>query len=227
MIRRDYILRMIEQFGEIWAQLVKQLQAGIFPSMRATLDLSYQQLLGLAPERVRIWSSRELLTHMLFGMDAEHGRARALILSAMLSMEGDLAHREGDEDGAAIFRQKSLDLLLAIRLQEPGADLPTYAPSVDALVASLAQYTLAPDTNRLLLRYYEERGAYAQAEDALFALLEQTTNPAAVTAEGVAFYNRLVDQSDERLRAGNFSREEISGGLEALYRESWPLGSND
>lgn len=219
MIRRDYIQRLIEQFGEIWSQLIKQLQAGLFPAMRSTLDLSYRQLLGIDPERVRAWSSREMLTHMLFGMEPDHGRARVLVLGALLKLEGDLAAKDGDEDGAAIFRQKALDLTLTAHHQQPGADLPIYTPSVDELVRALKPYTLSADTNRLLVGYYENRGAYADAEDALFDMLDQATDRDAAVADAVAFYSRLSEQSDERLLAGNFSRDEIAAGLAALERD--------
>lgn len=215
MFRQDYIMRLIQQFGVVWAQLVKQLQAGLFPSTRLTLNLAYQQLLGISPERVRHWDSRTMLSQMQFGVEPEYGRDRALVLSALLTIESDLLQEDGDEEGAALMRQYALDLLLSVRLQDPEAGLPDYTPSVDTLLEDLADFKLSSDTYRLLMRYFEAQGDFASAENAFYDWLEDTDSSLGLS-EGRAFYLRLNAESDEALEAGNFSREEVKSGLHGL-----------
>lgn len=221
MFRQDYILRLIQQFGVVWAQLVKQLQAGLFPSTRLSLNLAYKQLLGIEPERVRHWNSRTMLSHMQFGVEPEYGRDRTLVLSALLTIESDLLQADGDEEGAALMRQYALDLLLTIHLQFPEAELPDYTPSVANLLEDLADFKLSSHTYHLLMRYYEAQGDFASAENAFYDWLEDSDSSLGLS-EGRAFYLRLNAHSDEELEAGNFSREEVKSGLsgiEARFQE--------
>jgi len=222
MIRRDYLLRIIEQFGQLWARLVGQLRAGLFPSARATLDQAYQEILGLTPETVRMLPAQELLARMQFGATLDLGQERCLVLSALLNAEGDLAGGQHDADLAAQYYQKALEILLAMLIQHPTLALPEYAPTVGQLVAALADYQLPLNSNRLLLQYYEQSGAFASAEDRLFELRDQAPHDRAVAALGEAFYRRLRSYTDAELQAGNFSRREIESGLTTWRRMAHP-----
>jgi Family of unknown function (DUF6483) len=213
MIRQDYLLRIIEQFGQVWARLIGQIRAGLFPSARATLDQAYQQMLGLTPEAVRALSVSELLARMQFEAPPDVGRERCLILSALLSVEGGLADEQRDPDLGAQYYQKSLDILLATLIQYPAQTPPEYAPTVERLVAALADYQLPSSSNRLLFSYYEQSGAFAKAEDRIFELRDQAPQDRTVAALGEAFYRRLRSYTDAQLQAGDFSRQEIKAGL--------------
>jgi hypothetical protein len=218
MIRQDYLLRLIEQFGRVWARLVGQLRAGLLPSARAALDEAYQQMLGLTPESVRALSASELVARMQFAGPSDVGQERCLILSALLKAEGDLANEQHDPDLGAQYYQKSLDILLAMLIQHPAQTLPEYAPTVEQLVAALADYQLPSTSNRLLFSYYEQSGAYAKAEDRLFELRDQAPSDRKVAALGEGFYRRLRSYTDAQLQAGDFSRREIEAGLKAWRR---------
>jgi hypothetical protein len=218
MIRKDYILRLIEQFGVLWARLLTQLRSGLLHDARATLDLAYQQLLGLDGDMVRARSSGELLARLRFGAEPEVGHERSAMLSALLAADGERAVGQGQPDLGATFYQKALDIALALRIGQPDAPLPDYAPEVERLVDALRDYDLPFDTNRLLLQYYKLRGAFAKAEDALFDLLGQAPGSPNVAALGEGFYDRLERRSDAELRAGDFSRDEIAAGREELRR---------
>ena len=218
MIRQDYLLRLIEQFGRVWARLVGQIRAGLFPSARATLDQAYQQMLGLTPESVRVLSASDLLARMQFEVPPDVGQERCCILGALLKAEGDLANEQHDPDLSAQYYQKSLDILLAMLIQNPAQTLPEYAPTVEQLVAALAGYQLPSTSNRLLFSYYEQSGAFAKAEDRLFELRDQAPSDRTVAALGEAFYRRLRSYTDAQLQAGDFSRREIEAGLKAWRR---------
>lgn len=215
--REDYLLRLIRQFGEVWARFVAQLRADLFPSARATLDQAYRQLLGLIPEEAQRLSANELLARVRFGVSHEAGRQRSLVLAALLAAEGDLATRQHTDDIAADFRQRALDLMLLDSEQHTGG-LPPYAPSVEQLVADLRSYHLPATTLQLLMRYYEQRGAYAQAEDCLFEWL--VAQPEHARLMGEAFYQRLGTLSDAQLAAGDFSRQEVAAGQAELRRRA-------
>ncbi len=216
MIRKDYIIRMIERFGMLWAQVVLQLRSGLLGDARATLDIAYKELLGLNLDAVRTRSSGELLARMQFGASPEEGAERTSILTALLQAEGDLANAENDPDRGAFFYQKALDIVLALRLSQTVSPLTSHAPNVAELAEKLSDYDLPFDTNALLLQFYEQQGAFAQAEDRLFELAENAGNTDAAATLGEAFYDRLEQQDDSALAAGNFSRAEINAGRAAL-----------
>ena len=115
---------------------------------------------------------------------ARAGRERSLMLSALLRAEAELA---SDADMGAQFYQKSLDLLLATHLQQPELALPDYAPSVAQLTGALADYQVPPHTGQLLARYYEQAGAFAQAEDQLYELRAQSPDSPTVRQLGEAW----------------------------------------
>jgi hypothetical protein len=218
VIRKDYILRMIEQFGAIWARLLTQVRAGLFGDARATLDNAYQQLLGLNFDTVRARSSGELLARLQFGVSPADGHERCCVLAALLVAEGELAANGHDPDLAATYEGKALDIVLALRLHQPDLPLPDYAPTVERLVELLHEYQLPSDTSRQLLQFFTDTGAFAKAEDVLFDLLAHDLEPKQVVTLGEAFYDRLEQQDDAVLDAGNFSRDEIGAGRAELRR---------
>jgi hypothetical protein len=216
MIRKDYILRLIEQFGALWARVVTQLRAGLLHDTRATLDDAYARLFGLNAEIVRMRSSGELLARLQFGEPPEVGRERCFVLSALLGAEADLAAAQNNPDLAATYRTRALDIVLAMRLGSPEQPLPDYAPTVDMLVEALRDYQLPFDTGRLLFQLYEQQGAFALAENILFELLDLDHDPEAVARIGESFYDRLQQHNDAELQAGDFSRAEIDSGRRQL-----------
>lgn len=223
MIRQDYIIRLIEQFGQVWATVVGQIHSQLFPSARATLDQAYQQILGLTSDNVRSFSSGDLLARMYVGTSEEHGRERSIILGALLSAEGDLVTKQNDPDLASWYYQKALDILLTTALKFPDQPLPDNIPSIEQIADTLADYHLPINTNRLLFGYYESHGAFAKAEDCLFDMLTHTTQPQPIVALGEDFYQRLQLRTDNDLATGNFSHQEIAAGLAELQRMSQEL----
>ena len=68
------------------------------------------------------------------------------------------------------------------------------------------------------MQHYERTGNFAKAEDALFAMLEAEPDNAALVEFGLAFYQRLLTQSDAALNAANLPRVEAEEGQKELQR---------
>ena len=71
-------------------------------------------------------------------------------------------------------------------------------------------------TQAELMQHYERVGEFAQAEDALFAMLDAEPDNAAIAEFGIAFYQRLLVQSDTALGEANLPRAEVEEGLKEL-----------
>jgi hypothetical protein len=218
MPRDDYVRRLIAEMGRAWARILALIQARQFPAARVAAEQAIPQLLGLSVDNARTFSPPELIARLMIGEAPEEGRDKCVALVALLKALGDISSAEGDADTGAEDHRRSLDLLLTTLAQNADYTPPDYAPTVDELVEALEMYRLPVATNQLLIGYYERRGAYARAEDALFEMLEGSAGDAQLLASGREFYQRLLRQSDARLAAGDLTRREVEAGLSELRR---------
>jgi hypothetical protein len=87
---------------------------------------------------------------------------------------------------------------------------------LEIFLNALADAPLSARTQAMLMRHYEESGAFGRAEDALFDLLTTELDSTALLDVGIAFYERLRSQSDAALDSGNLPRPELEAGLAEL-----------
>ncbi len=72
----------------------------------------------------------------------------------------------------------------------------------------------------MLMQLHERAGEFAKAENALFAMLDAEPDNAAIVEFGVAFYRRMLGQSDAALTEGTLPRTEVEEGLEELLQRA-------
>jgi hypothetical protein len=70
----------------------------------------------------------------------------------------------------------------------------------------------------MLIQHYERIGNFAKAEDTLFALLDSDPGNPAIIEFGIAFYHRILNESNDLLESGNLPRSEAEDGLRELER---------
>jgi len=216
MVRRDYILRMIEQLAQILAHTRGQIAGRCFDDATAELDRAFLELTGAGAEAVAKMSETELLAKLTLDAPTTVVREKTLVVTALLQEAGQLRIAQGREaDGQACWL-KALNLLLALKFQDPDNEFPEFVPKIDFLRDELRDAALPLQTLAALWRYYEGIGAYARAEDSLSSLLEAEPQNAALQTEARAFYERLLRQSDSALESGNLPRAEVQAGLAEL-----------
>jgi hypothetical protein len=216
MLRRDYILRMIEEWGAMLRRTRKQIDAGDHPGAGEELDKAFLELVGTGAEAVSRLSETELLARLTMEGPTHVVREKALILVALLQQAGEVHAAAGREPQGQECWTKALDLLLTLQLQDADFELPEFVPKIDLLRDQLSGVALPLQTLAALWRHYERIGAYGRAEDALAELLEaEPANPELIV-EAKAFYQRLLRQSDSTLEAGNLPRSEVEAGLAGL-----------
>ena len=220
MPRDDYVRRLIAEMGRAWARIVALIRARRMPEARAAVEQALPQLLGLSVDAARTLAPHELVARLMIGEAPAEGRDKCVALAALLKALGEIATAEGDADAGAEDYRKALEVLLTVLAHSPGYTPPNYAPSVDELAETLAMYQLPLGTNQLLMGYYEQIGAYARAEDALFEMLDVSPGNVETLDIGRAFYTRLLQHSDERLAAGDLTRREVEAGLSELGRRA-------
>jgi uncharacterized protein DUF6483 len=218
MPREDYLRRLIVEMGRMWSRIVGLIKARQLPAARAMVDQAFQQVLGLPPEDARTLSPHELIARLMIGETPDAGRDKCCAMAALFGASGDIAAAEQDADASADFDRKALEILLTILARTPDFAPPDYTPTVAELVERLSMYELPLETNLLLMRYYEQTGAYAKAEDVLFEMLDAAPGALDLLAAGRAFYERLRHQSDPQLAAGDLTRAEVEAGIAELKR---------
>ena len=218
MIRRDYILRMIEEFMQALARLRSLKQDQRWDEATGELDAELKKLIGSDTQAVTRLSETELVARLMQDGPTHALNAKALILTTLLQVAGDVATASGHEAEGQECYLKALHLLLEILARGEVFDCPEFVPRIEMLLAALESTTLPVRTHAMLMQHYERTGEYAKAEDALFAMLDAEPDNHAIVDFGITFYERLLAQNNATLDVANLPRGEAEEGLEEMRR---------
>jgi hypothetical protein len=218
MLRRDYIVEMIEEFVQALTQIRALRQRQRWEEARQAVDAQCEKLAAADARNLARLSETELLARLAQDQPTSAVRARLFLVISLLQEAGDIAAAEGRMEEAREIYLKALHLLLDVSAQDDPGGHPAFVPRVEALVHGLADAPMPVRTQVLLMRHYESTGQLAKAEDTLFSVLDATTNDAAGIEFGTAFYQRILRQNDAMLMAGNLPRAEAEEGLRELQR---------
>lgn len=217
MLERDYLMRLISQ-----AALVLGRSMGLKEQMkqREALDLIDE---FLSKElRIRTRLAMGLTDDQLLQMLTVGGVPNAetvAVIAAFLEEEADLLVDLDDEVQAVPRYEKALRLNLYL-LRE-GAEIDGWDIEARALglLGKLEPYRISVETKRAVWSWRESSASFADAEDLLYELYEES----GVTAlEGEQFYERLSVLGDESLARGGLPRGELEEGRrqwQALVKE--------
>jgi tetratricopeptide (TPR) repeat protein len=217
MIRRDYILRMIEEFVRALARINSLKKGQRWQEASVALDEEFKRLIADGAQVVVRLSETELLARLMQEGPTQVVRDKTLMLTTLLAEAGDVAAAQDRPDESRECYLKALHLLLDTLTRGDVLDFPEFVPKVEKLVSTLAA-PLPTRTHALLMQHYEGIGEFAKAEDALFALLDAEPGNDAVVEFGIAFYRRLLTHSDSVLQEANLPRTEVAEGLKELAR---------
>ncbi|MCS7463746.1 DUF6483 family protein [Paenibacillus doosanensis] len=217
MYRRDYLVRMIEQFTVTLGQVMFQRQQRRFQEAMELLTQAMKQLLGLNSKMVRALSAKDVIA--LLTTNGYFDAGKGLLLSDMLKAEGELLAEAGDEpEGRGIYL-KALELLLEMRWMQESRELTEdIGERVEALLPLVSQVRKTGRLSELLIDYYEAAGQLSKAEDSLFFMLEDDPGNAAIVERGLEMYERWQKLEPSELEAGNLSEEEIRDSYALLVK---------
>jgi len=216
MIRRDYILRMIEEFCEALSRLCALKQDRRWQEAGLTVEEQFQRLIGMDARAAARLTETELMARLIQGEPTLAVREKTLLLSTLFREAGDVAAAQDRLEESRSCYLKGLHLLLETLGRSEVFECPDFVPRIDVFAAALSDAPLPPPTQALLMQHYERAGEFAKAEDVLFALLENEPNNAGLVRFGIAFYERLQTQSEASLANGNLPRAEVEAGLAEL-----------
>ena len=227
MIRRDFVLRMIEEFAQALARINSFKRDKRWGEASETLDTEFKRLIGEGAQAVARLAETELLARLIQNDPTHVLRDKTLILTALLHEAGDVAAAQGRAEESQVCYLKSLHLLLDVLARGEVFECPEFVPKVEMLESALKGAQLSVPTHALLMQHHERTGEFAKAEDELFAMLDAEPDNGAIVEFGVAFYQRLLTQNDTALTAANLPRAEVEEGLKELENRRNPSGLNN
>jgi len=221
-MQTDWLVQQISQFARLLAVILGLKKREEYRAAQETIEEALNTLLDLDLNKLRELSRTELFHRLTIAETTMVGREKVLFAAALLDQAGDIhAAQEQVEMSAACYAQ-ALHLLLELLVTDEHVSLPNYAPTVEDVLAKVDPETLPLETHHVMMLYFEKIGAFAQAEDALFEMLNAVIGDDETTADliviGDMFYEQLQQQSDAALSAGNFTRSEIASGINDLHR---------
>ena len=217
MIRRDYILRMIEEFAQALTRIASFKRGRLWNEASVAVDGEFERLMGAGAAAAARLSETELLARIINGGPTHVVREKTLMVSALFKEAGDLATTQDRLDEGRSFYLKGLHLLLETLACEEPFECPDFVPQVEMFVAALRDSNLPLETQARLMRHYEQVGEFAKAEDCLFEMLDSEPERPGLKEFGIAFYERLRGQSDASLEAGNLPRAELDHALADIH----------
>lgn len=219
MLKKDFLMRFIEQLQGIIPYLLDLTKAGNYGEAHAVVDQAVREVVGIGTDGV-IHLPDDVLLEALRADQGISWEEKALFLATLLYEEAEILVEEGQEEAAYGRYVKALNLLCLLADTEmEEADLAELVPDIERLVTCLDAYHLPAGTAAHLLQYYAQTGNFSAAEDVLFDWLENDEGSAVnlnPIERGINFYTHLLTLSDEELAAGNLTREEVESGLAEL-----------
>src|SRR5512135_1697907 len=184
MIRRDYILRMLQEFLEMLSRISALKKGQLWREAGSALDAEVERLVGTSAREAAQLTETELLARLIQSEPTQVVREKVLMLTTLLKEAGDVAAAQKQDQLSQDCYLKSLHLLLDALARAQVTDCPDFVPRVEALVLALGDSPLPIRTQALLMQHYERTGEFAKAENALFTLIEAEPGNAAVVELG-------------------------------------------
>jgi hypothetical protein len=217
----DYIMRLIEQFFLALAGILFKKNRQQYTEALSEIVTVYQNLLGLDARQVHSFSFEELIEWLKIGgrFDAE----KCLILAMLLKEEAEIHELTGRpmDEGLHAEYAKAFFLYREALLNDASLGSKTTTDDMRMLAKKLDTARLTTPQRFTLFRYHEGAGEFGLAEDRLFELVKSGYPD--IHDQGRAFYQRLLNKSDEELEAGNLPRKEVEEGLSLIRQQGTGL----
>jgi tetratricopeptide (TPR) repeat protein len=206
-------MRQIEQVGQMLAHILGLAKGGRGDEALGLFDEAYKPLIGVGSKVVAVLDDGQLVDLLTSGSNPDLRRVDMAL--ALLKAEADLYAGVGQAGEAALRYRRALALAgcLAAR-SERLLDQDLAA----GLLERAGELELSEGQRLAVARVLEALGRYADAEDALFELIEERPDDPEPVERAIAFCQRLRPLEAEQLAAGGLTHEEVNATLAELLR---------
>src|SRR5437016_5648984 len=208
MIRRDYLVRMVQELTQALSRILFLKKAQEYVRASQEIENVLTRFWKLTPEQVKTLSVERWieLTKKEEGAMGE----KLLALADLFREQGELYLLEGNLPENLRTAAISLGLYLEVATSAGTIISVGLLDKIEGLTEQTNGIRLPAEVVKRLLSYYVARGLFAKGEDVLFDWLD-TDDPQA-PATGLAFYDRLAAKSDRELEQCGLPRREVEEG---------------
>lgn len=214
MFKKDYIMRMIEQFTTALATIIGLKSADKIEEQQLVVNKALYDFTGLSESAMETLAYKDLIS--LVSGFKDINPVKCYIMAELMKEKADGLYKLGAMDKSFDLYLKSFSIYVEVLLLNKSSDLDPNFNTIDQIIDKITQFQLPLETQKLRLHYYERIINYDKAEDVLFELLEQGVDNKSIVSEGIAFYERLLKIKPEELEVGNLPIDEVQDGLEKL-----------
>lgn len=213
MIKNDYLTTKMKELSEIITKVLKSNDSEQLEESRQMVNEAFKKLLGLNSELAGSLSYYDLMK--LVGAYESAEAMKFVILAQLLKLDADMYKAEGEGIRSFNIYLKSLNVYINAVLLDSDC-LEQGEEKIEEIIMEIEEYELPNESRILMLKYYELVNKFDKAEDILFDLLDDSDNEKSILEEGINFYERLLEKSEEQLEDGNLPCEEVKYAHERL-----------
>jgi tetratricopeptide (TPR) repeat protein len=206
-------MRQIEQVGRMLAAIIGLAKGGRGDEALGMFDEAYKPLLGVGTGVVAVLDEAQLVDMLTSGSNPDMRRV-AMALE-LLKTEADLYAETGQAGEAAVRYRRAI--ALAGTLAARSERLLDRALAAD-LLERAGELELSVSQRLAVARVLEALGRYADAEDALFEVIDERPDDPEPVDQAIAFCQRLRPLEPEQLAAGGLTLQEVNDTLAELLR---------
>jgi tetratricopeptide (TPR) repeat protein len=212
-------MRQIEQVGRMLAHILGLARGGRGDEALGLFDQAYQPLLGVGSRVVAMLDDAQLVDLLTSGANPDLRRVAMAL--RLLKAEADLYAGAGQAAEAAARYRRAIALAGCLAAR---SERLLDAELAGDLLVRAGDLALSVSQRLDLARVLEALGRYADAEDALFELIDEHPDDPEPVEAAIAFCQRLRPLEPERLAAGGLTLEEVHATLAELLRRQPAVG---
>jgi tetratricopeptide (TPR) repeat protein len=206
-------MRQIEQVGRMLAAIIGLAKGGRGDEALGMFDEAYKPLLGVGTGVVAALDDAQLVDMLTSGSNPDMRRV-AMALE-LLKTEAGLYAQAGQAGEAAVRYRRAI--ALAGTLAARSERLLDRELATD-LLERAGELELSVPQRLAAARVLEALGRYADAEDALFEVIDERPDDSEPVDQAIAFCQRLRPLEPEQLAAGGLTLQEVNDTLAELLR---------
>ena len=216
MIRRDYLVRMVQELAQALARILFLKKTQDYPTALQEIERVLAKFWSLTGDQIKSFSVEEWIA--LCRQEAGAMGDKLIALADLLREQALLYAAEGKASEGQPSAATALGLYLeAVATPETVISIDLL-DKIEGLISITHGLRMPAVVLKRLLGYFEARGKFDKAEDVLFEWLD-SGDPKA-PAGGLAFYGRLTAKSDRELDQCGLPRDEVEQGRAEFLKRS-------
>ena len=206
-------MRMIEQLTNVLAKIFFKKETKNYNEALTDINTASKTIVGLDLNLLEKLSADDIRSLLRIAGDDSTICVKFITIAKLVKEKTDILQLISQDNPEFISNyQKAISLYLEGMLNNKNTeiDLSRFYLDVKEIVNVLKD-EINPETRFKLFKFYSQSGKYSLAANELFRLKEK--NYPGIEEAGISFFRNLEKLSEDDLRKGNFSIEEVSRGI--------------